>query len=145
VRERIVLFGGATQEGVSGETWEWDGKQWTENRSALTPGRFNSVMAFDIARRRVIRFGGRYAGKPVRDTWEYDGKTWRQITSAGPAARNHTAMVYDSKHRKIVLFGGHDFGMHDVANVFGDTWEWDGDEWVQKEAGGTRRRVENGH
>ena len=145
VRGRILLFGGATQEGVSGETWEWDGEHWIENRLARTEGRFNCVMAFDSGLRKVIRFGGRYAGKPVGDTWEYDGKIWRQVPSPGPTARNHTAMAYDSNRRRIVLFGGHDFGMHDVTNVFGDTWEFDRNAWVPLDAGEIRKRVDNGH
>lgn len=146
VRERIVLFGGGTSTGVSGETWEWDGKEWKENREALTPGRFNPAMAFDAARRKVIRFGGRYGGKPFGDTWEYDGKKWTQLTSIGPTARNHSAMAYDSKRKTIVLFGGHDLG-HDDANVlvYGDTWEWDGSAWLQKEAGEVKKRTDNGH
>jgi len=145
MRGKTVLFGGSTQKEVSGETWEWGGKEWVENRAALTQGRFNCVMAYDSARRKVFRFGGRYAGKPFGDTWEYDGNGWKQLTPTGPAARNHTAMVYDSQRGKIVLFGGHDFGTHEWVNIFGDTWEWDGAEWVQKEIGKTRRSIENGH
>jgi len=144
-REKIVLFGGRIQEGISGETWEWDGKQWVENRSVLTPGRFNCAMVYDSARQKTIRFGGRYAGKPVGDTWEYDGNAWKLLSPAGPAARNHTAMAYDSQRKKIILFGGHDFDGQDVANVLGDTWEWNGDRWLQKEAGEAQRRIDNGH
>lgn len=144
-RGKIVLFGGSTQENVSGETWEWDGQQWIENRAALTEGRFNCVMAYDAVRQKVIRFGGRYAGKPVGDTWEYDGKAWKPLSSTGPTARNHTAMVYDSKHNKMVLFGGHDFGVHDEVNVFGDTWAWSNGKWVLERVGKTRKGVDNGH
>ena len=144
-RGKIVLFGGSTREAVSGETWEWDGEQWVENRAASTEGRFNCVMAYDGARRKVIRYGGRYSGKPVGDTWEYDGKAWKRLSSTGPAARNHTAMAYDPKSKKIALFGGHDFGTHDPANVFGDTWEWDGGNWSQAEAGEIQKRTNNTH
>jgi Galactose oxidase, central domain len=146
VREKIVLFGGSTQEDVSGETWEWNGRDWVENRAASTQGRFNCVLAFDSARGKVVRFGGRYAGKPVGDTWEYDGKGWKQVSSSGPTARNHSAMVYDSMRKKIVLFGGHDFGTDNSGvNVFGDTWEWDGNEWTQKDAGKAQKRIDNDH
>ena len=97
------------------------------------------------AQRKVIRFGGRYAGKPVGDTWECDGKNWQRLSLTGPSPRNHTAMVYNPKLRKMILFGGHNFGMSEFTNVFGDTWEWDGNGWLQKDVGETRRRVENGH
>jgi len=144
-RERIVLFGGSTREGVSGETWERDGAQWVENQAALTEGRFNCASAYDSARGMLVRFGGRYAGKPVGDTWEYDGVAWRQSSATGPAARNHTTMVYDSKRKRVVLFGGHDFGLHKGVIVFGDTWEWDGTGWFQVEVGMARKRIDNGH
>jgi hypothetical protein len=143
LRGKIVLCGGSTLGAVSGETWEWDGKEWVEKREALTQGRFNSVMVYDGA--RLIRFGGRYEGKAFGDTWAFDGEGWKQLTAIGPAARNHTAMVYDSKRRKIVLFGGHDFGTYEWANVFADTWEWDGGKWLQRAGGETRRRINNGH
>ena len=141
----IVLFGGSTQQGVSGETWEWDGARWVENRAALTQGRFNCVMAYDSVRRKVYRFGGRYAGKPVGDTWEYDGIRWKHLNSSGPSPRNHTAMAYDARREKTILFGGHDFGAQEVTNVFGDTWEWDGDRWLRKGAGRMLKRNDNGH
>jgi len=102
-------------------------------------------MAYDSARRKVIRFGGRFAGKPLGDTWEYDGKKWAPLTPSGPPPRNHTAMVYDSKRKTMVLFGGHDFGLREGVNVFGDTWEWDGDEWLLKGAGKVIQRIDNGH
>jgi len=144
-QRRIILFGGSTQNEVSGETWEWNGKHWQLIHGALTEGRFNCAMAYDSVRRRIIRFGGRYAGKPVGDTWEFHGNKWKQLTSLGPVARNHTAMVYDSKRKIIVLFGGHDFGLEDSVNVFGDTWEWLGVEWVKKEGVDPLKRVDNGH
>ena len=144
-RSRIILFGGRTEDGLAGDTWERDGRHWREIRSALTEARFNSVMAYDAMQRRVIRFGGRYSGKPVGDTWIYDGQKWAMLNSTGPAPRNHAAMAYDPRLRKILLFGGHDFGMSEVSNVFGDTWQWDAAGWALKHAGQTRRRVENGH
>lgn len=142
---KIVLFGGSTREAVSGETWAWDGQKWVENRAAVTEGRFNCVMAYDDARHKIIRFGGRYAGKPLGDTWEYDAQGWKQLALTGPTSRNHAAVAYDSKRSKIVLFGGHDFGLHDGVNIFGDTWEWDGSNWVLTKAAEAKRAIDNGH
>jgi hypothetical protein len=148
VRRRVVLFGGnrvlfgrnPEENKYLDDAWEWDGRQWRENRSGSTQGRFNCVMAYDAERRRIIRFGGNYAGQRFGDTWEYDGKEWRQLVFNGPAARNHSAMAYDSKRKRITLFGG-----HDGENVFGDTWEWDGFKWLQREAVVAQKRIQNGH
>jgi hypothetical protein len=142
----VVLFGGSTEAGVSGETWEWDGKSWRENRAAATEGRFNAAMAYAAAWRKVVRFGGRFAGKTFGDTWEYDGASWKAVAAAGPRARNHAAMAYDAKRRRIVLFGGHALGSGDeAADVFGDTWEWDGATWTEPAPGEVLPRVANGH
>jgi hypothetical protein len=55
-------------------------------------------------------------------------------------------MAYDAKREVVVLFGGHDFGVHeDGTNVFGDTWEWNGENWMLKNAGEVRKRIENDH
>jgi hypothetical protein len=35
-------------------------------------------------------------------------------------------MVYDGKRGKVLLFGGEKPG-----DIFGDTWEWDGEAWSQ--------------
>jgi hypothetical protein len=160
-RGRVVLFGGSTQDGVSGETWEWDGKVWRENRGAATEGRFNPVMAYATAWRKVVRFGGRFGGRAFGDTWEYDGRAWKAAGVAGaagaadrrgatgsnaPSPRNHAAMTYDAKRRRIVLFGGHLLGAGDgAADVFGDTWEWDGSAWTEAAPGEVLERVDNGH
>ncbi len=144
--ERVVLFGGSTDAGVSAETWEWDGRFWRANHAAVTEGRFNSVLAYDAGRAKVIRFGGRFSGKPFGDTWEYDGQVWTRLSSSGPSPRNHTAMAYDGRRARVVLFGGHNFGVREEGvDVFGDTWEWDPDGWVRTRDGQTRPSVDNGH
>jgi hypothetical protein len=37
-------------------------------------------------------------------------------------------MAYDSARQRVVLFGGRDF----TVGVVGDTWEWDGTNWMQR-------------
>ena len=36
-------------------------------------------------------------------------------------------MVYDAKRKVIVLYGG-----HNRSATFGDTWEWDGKNWIKR-------------
>jgi hypothetical protein len=46
-------------------------------------------------------------------------------------------MAYDSARGKTVLFGGssHDgYTMPPLIAPLGDTWEWDGTTWTQREA-----------
>jgi hypothetical protein len=48
---------------------------------------------------------------------------WQQRQDIGPAARFGSPIVYMASLQKSVLWGG--------GSGFGDTWEWDGDGWVQ--------------
>jgi len=54
-------------------------------------------------------------------------------------------MAYDARRRRAVLFGGHDFGAHAGVSVFGDTWEWDGNEWSRSQIGSVEEGVDDGH
>ena len=66
---------------------------------------------------------------------------WTQVADTGPAARFQHAMVYDSGRDRVVLFGGRVFsGSNEVRPS--DTWEWDGDVWVQVEDMGPPGRAE---
>ena len=51
---------------------------------------------------------------------------WTDHTPANPPARDAHAMAYDSARGRVVMFGGYDGG------VFGDTWEWDGNNWRRR-------------
>jgi hypothetical protein len=134
----VVLFGGSG--GPRADTWAWNGERWRQVSTPATPGRFNSIAAFDAARGRITRTTGWDGRERVRDTWLFDGLAWRLATTDGPTARNHSALVYDSVRQRLVLFGG-----HDGTRVFGDLWEWDGVRWHERFASPPQRRVDNGH
>lgn len=52
---------------------------------------------------------------------------WTQKQHVGPQARVGHALAYDSERRRTVLFGGDSL----QGQLFGDTWEWDGESWTQ--------------
>jgi hypothetical protein len=62
---------------------------------------------------------------------------WTQKQDVGPGPRNSHAMAYDSIRGVTVLFGGAD----PDGNLFGDTWEWDGENWTQMEDVGPSPRL----
>jgi hypothetical protein len=123
--------------------------------SALGPSaRYGHAMAYDSARDQVILFGGAWTDPNgfvnfLNDTWRWDGSSWTKVTPpVSPAPRAFHAMAYDSKRGRIVLFGG--FGAPNSiiddpgcgvfiqvypppgsSGRFGDTWEWDGQKWLQ--------------
>jgi hypothetical protein len=73
-------------------------------------------------------FGG-YSGAYLDDTWVFNGRSWRQLAlPAGPRppARAFAAATYDLARGRAVLFGG-----DGSTGILGDTWEFDGAQWVQ--------------
>ncbi|MBN2361693.1 MAG: hypothetical protein JXR83_19730 [Deltaproteobacteria bacterium] len=93
-------------------------------------GREDYGMAYDSVRGRVVLFGGNSPGGLLQDTWEWDGQSWLDRTPAAgsPPARAYVAMAYDSSRGRVVMFGG-----EAAAPIFEhqDTWEWDGQNWVE--------------
>jgi hypothetical protein len=135
-RGEALLFGGADEASVRGETFLWNGRRWRAAPGAGPPPRTFPAMAYDGARRQVVLFGGNRVlfGPPgvwdtfLGDTWVWDGRSWRRVDVPGPGARAEAAMAYDAGRRRVVLFGGHT--RNEAGRVrLGDTWEWDGREW----------------
>src|SRR5262245_62043177 len=113
VRDRVVLFGGLTSASSSalGDTWEWDGANWTQRSPAQSPpARQKTALAFDRARGRTVLFGGTENSTIVTyfaDTWEWDGTNWsRGGGTLAPQSRYQHALAYDSARGRTVLFGG---------------------------------------
>jgi len=129
-REKVVVYGGG--EYPKG-TWEYDGVDWTEYTPETNPGsRYMVSMTFDEARCRTVVFGGDIGGGTGdNETWEYDGVNWVKITTAAsPLARWGGSLAYDPKRGKTVLFGG--YGPQWPGGiVLGDTWEYNGINWVE--------------
>lgn len=139
-RKNIVLFGGTPYRAnaPSGETWTWDGKDWTlMNPPEPRPEpRHNHVMTYDAHRKVVVMFGGQgLSGTQVvtlNDTWTWDGTRWKIMPSAGaPAPRHSAAMAYDSCNAQAVMFGGVGGGLK-LAPEARETWTWDGEKWTPR-------------
>ncbi len=156
---RTVLFDGAADAAVRGDTWGWDGRTWTRLDAAgpsprtfpvMVPGEPGEVHLFggrrvlfgrDLDHRDpVLRFGGWDGRRRQRDTWRLLASGWQPVTRSGPAPRNHSAMAFDARRDRFVLIGG-----HDGDNVFGDLWELADRRWVPVGRMPPRRRVDNGH
>jgi hypothetical protein len=85
-------------------------------------------MVYDESRQMIVLFGGMGADKqPLGDTWGWDGSRWFQLSSEGPSPRAWQAMAYDRDRETVILFGGRN--RYNNAPSYGDTWEWDGEQW----------------
>ncbi|MBI1853229.1 MAG: IPT/TIG domain-containing protein [Planctomycetes bacterium] len=129
VRSRVVLFGGMNAAGiVAGETWEWDGADWTQALPATSPPpRYAPGMVYDSGRGRTLLFGGFSPTAFLNDTWEWDGVNWTELhPPTSPPGRGELGMTYDSARGVTVVFGGY------TIIYASDTWEFDGRTWQQR-------------
>jgi len=147
VRGRIVMFGGVGQGGTAllGDTWEWDGTDWTQRTPPVSPSpRWSVAMTYDAARRVTVLFGGgatTFQAPPAPDAhWEWDGTTWSQ-GPAGPPVRFAAGLAWDSARNRTVLFGGAAACMAFTCPTFGDTWEHDGAAWTRVATTGAPART----
>ncbi|HVX21247.1 MAG TPA: fibronectin type III domain-containing protein [Acidimicrobiales bacterium] len=134
----LVLFGGAgTTVGtyrLLGDTWTWDGTDWTEQHPATSPAaRADASIADDAATGTVVLFGGAgTTGKlgSAGGTWTWDGTDWTdQHPATSPDPRTAAPAAYDEATGSLVLFGGD----NDDFEVVGDTWAWDGTDWTEQD------------
>jgi hypothetical protein len=124
-RQQVVLFGGGTSSNYSdqtlGDTWVWDGTNWTQKFPSLSPpDRWQHAMAYDATAGRVVLFAGfRNNVGYLADTWIWDGNNWIQESPTTiPQARSVHAMAYDAGRNQVVLFGG----LTPFSGYVGHTW-----------------------
>ena len=128
-RQVIVLFGGASLTGpsaTSGDTWEWNGKQWRLVATTGPAKRRNHSLVYDEARGVTMLLGGRGStlGNAIEGHWEWDGVNWTQRNVAQPPKRYQHLMFWDPIRQTVVVDGGRDEGV-----LHTDTWEWNGSQW----------------
>ena len=134
-RNKVVLYGGwrGDQQGsnILGDTWEYDGSNWSQITTATTPGsRTGLKLVYVPEWGKTLLFGGSFRSGDQRsypnDTWIYDGQTWRQIvTNNAPQGRYYHQMAYDPVRKAVVLFGGYRVD----SGALNDTWEFNGTDW----------------
>ena len=131
----LVLFGGSRDIvrpcgvgdiGEWGDTWTYNGANWTRHAPTRSPSaRRGAVLANDPATGQLVLFGGSAFGSDCRsvgfnDTWTYNGTTWSRLApSISPSVREAPAMAYDEHTSQLVLFGG-----ETVAGGKADTWAY---------------------
>lgn len=137
-RQRLVLFGGISEWIGSSfyyerDTWEWDGKDWTQMKPKTSPpARAGHMMAYDEKNGVIVLFGGedKSGTYMLADTWIWDGKDWTQMSPVGyPMGRRGGQMFYDPETEKVILTGGFYYATGKVFTAVSDTWAWNGKDW----------------
>lgn len=129
-RRRTILFGGAIWSGSTtvafGDTWEFDGINWTPVISATGPmARSHHGLAYDSTRGRLVLFGGRAFNSIVfDDTWILDASGWQIVPQTLSPPGTFDLLSYDRAHDRMRRFN--------VASGNSTTsWEFDGTVWTQ--------------
>jgi len=144
-RRVTVLFGGGTfpnsplsPSGFFGDTWEFDGTNWTKRLPVNSPGpRKLASLAYDSRRHRSVLFGGSRwdPSSPTQtqltpETWEWDGTNWQQIVTAHLPPLQYdnypNSTCFDSVRGELLLFG----------YLQDPLWAYDGSDWQVRNAGG---------
>jgi hypothetical protein len=130
VNSTMVLFGGLTLcEGLSNDTWAWDGAAWSREDLSAPDELQNAMLAREPFAGTAILFGGQNEyGAYVAQTWRWDRSGWQLLAPLhSPQGRGAAAMIFDATTDTTLLFGGVGNGIE-----FGDTWTWDGSDWTQQ-------------
>jgi hypothetical protein len=140
-RNRIVSFGGYNGRSLP-DFRTFDGTDWLTVSQHPETGAAEPGFVFDSQRDRFVMFGGSAGrGTALGETWEFDNTSWHKVTVPGPSPRQAHVMVYDEKRGRTVLFGGMGSGSPgQPPPTLGDTWEYDGSAWVQKQVTGPSPR-----
>jgi hypothetical protein len=131
LRQRVVLFGGyryLSGDNYFDDTWEWDGTEWTQIADTGPSARAFLPMIFDSSRECLVLFGG-YDKTVVwlGDTWEWsEDAGWVRRQDMGPGSTVYPTMAYTEEH---TVLHGHPPG----GTGAGQTWEWDGTLWTQRQ------------
>jgi hypothetical protein len=133
VRNRVVLFGGASGAGDPlNDVWQLSlagSPEWT----LITPGgapphaRFGHAALYDAPHDRMVVFNGAYpvGGSVVgiRDAWtlSLDAPTWAPLAATGSAHPGGLggSAVFDAQRGRALLFGG---WTGNVTSVYNDVW-----------------------
>jgi len=140
----IILFGGATESKVCGDTWSFSPGKWIKlTDKEPSPRTFPSMASADDY---ILLFGGNAvlfgnATNPVHyldDTWKFENGSWKKVEcDVHPEARSEAAIGYDPIRKRVVLFGGRQAGEKWIRS---DSWEFDGENWNQMDVPGPTAR-----
>lgn len=140
VRDQLILFGGDAREYVDsaigwqyrGETWSFDGDEWTRRSDVGPSPRQSARMAWDPIREVIVLFGGVPDGRgwsgseKGNDTWEWDGSSWTgRSADVLPSVIDESALA--TFQNAVVMVGRTNTG---TSSCTLETRTWNGSGWT---------------
>ena len=139
----VVMFGGLGDNGSLGDTWIWNGADWTQEVLSPSPlSRTGASMVYDPKLHGLVLFGGA-PNQPISAsqqanldaTWLWTGSVWKRIDTPHDPTSNGLmgsvslgAMAYDATTGRVVLVTSAT-GIHFIA-CSAETWTFDGSDWL---------------
>ncbi len=123
-----------------GNGWRHDGCSgclaedltWLDATATTGPATSHCA-AYDPQRKVWVAFGGARGSGYPSETWELHNTTWRRRSpTVSPPGRADCGLAYDVARGRLVLHGG----AGDTGFQRSDTWEWDGETWIEAPPGG---------
>jgi len=114
------------------ESWSCYQGIWAQRSPSVQPAASVGFgLAYDPVRQVVVLFGGcNCCSYGLDETWEWDGVDWTlRQPATKPSPRCECSLAFDPITNKVLLFGGVNAALS--PSVVGDTWQWDGVDWVQ--------------
>jgi hypothetical protein len=151
----VVLYGGWTVDFTAnppvvyfGDTWTWNGTDWTKQCDACLPGARLTGLVTDPAAGSVLLQGGQHADpslctppdlgcffEPVTDpegrpdTWTWNGHDWTQLNPVHePSLVEAGSLASDPATGTVVAFGGGS----PFLQLSDTTWTWNGKDWKKQ-------------
>ena len=136
---KLLLFGGAVYLGGQtfspfGDTWLYNdagpSPVWTQASPATSPpARYGHALVESPD--GPLLFGGSdgTGNLPLR-VWRWNGSDWELLDALAPTPRTNYGAAYDSRRDRVVVFGGRT--QCGSGSYLNETWEWDGDSWLQR-------------
>ena len=153
---RTVLFGGATGVTLLGDTWRWDGSNWSQLSTPTSPAaRDGHQLYWDDSLLQAILVGGKddrsfdcdIPGRPYCEAfWQFNpAGTWSatsdRLGAPGetglPEGRADYGIAFDPANQRLLLAGG-----VGLAGEFSDAFSYESETWeVSASAPSARRGV----
>jgi len=119
-RGRIVLHR------YDGETWEYNGQDWSLVTSSGPAGYGDWSLGFDPASGKLVLFGGLTDTGYVEETSVLDGASWSSaVLTPSPPGRSIPGMFVDPESGALAIFGGTD----QSVGFLTDLWSYEPTKW----------------
>jgi hypothetical protein len=137
--DKAVMFGGGGVSQTLGDTWIWNGTNWSQithfgifGNGPQPQARTNASMAFDPDTGQAVLFGGVAGSQTLGDTWTLTFNQPSRLAPAGffewtqlslpvsPPARGSASMEYEPISKTVILT----MGSSTTGGNFQDTWSF---------------------